>query len=83
MLLVSADCVQGDVMATSQTSPLVRLTLLLLLTGHINAEGGSHFIIRLYTTAMSFLFNAMIRNSQASNTFVCECMVNSWYNYEC
>ena len=48
MLRASADCVQGDVMATSQTSPLVRLALLLLLTGHINAESGSHFIIRLY-----------------------------------
>ena len=64
MLLVSADCVQGDVMATSQTSPLVRLALLLLLTGHIKAEGGSHFIIRLYTTAMPCLLNAVIMHSQ-------------------
>ena len=59
MLRASADCVQGDVMATSQTSPLVRLALLLLLTGHINAESGSPAVwLRTQNSLIMFLFSA-------------------------
>ena len=63
-------------MATSQLSPLGRLALLSLLIAHVNAQGGSHFLLHLRTSAVFFLLNAVIRYSQATHTFICGRMVN-------